>query len=215
MFRGRDTMTPGPPDRHPDKQTSSEGPIGQVSATDVFPEKTPPPAHIVPFVHADPGATGQSIIAVLALNAALIRRNHQLEADLAVQRDSTLGHSAQPQGFSRTEGLSAQQSAALLVRALRKLAPDRRDESSAPPDLAGLTRRQAQVLHMVLAGQPSKNIAAVLGISQRTVENHRAAVMNRMGATSLPALVRIALGQASGADFQLSHIAQAPSGRRL
>jgi two-component system CheB/CheR fusion protein len=43
---------------------------------------------------------------------------------------------------------------------------------------------------MVLAGHPSKNIAADLGISQRTVENHRAAVMHKMGAKSLPELAR-------------------------
>jgi len=58
--------------------------------------------------------------------------------------------------------------------------------------LADLTTRQRQVLDMVLAGHPSKNIAADLGISQRTVENHRAAVMKRMGARSLPELVRLA-----------------------
>ena len=36
--------------------------------------------------------------------------------------------------------------------------------------LAGLTPRQRQVMTMVLAGHPSKNIAADLGISQRTME---------------------------------------------
>jgi two-component system, chemotaxis family, CheB/CheR fusion protein len=59
--------------------------------------------------------------------------------------------------------------------------------------LAGLTARQRQVLDLVLAGQPSKNIAADLGISQRTVENHRAAIMHKTGSASLPALVRLAL----------------------
>ena len=58
--------------------------------------------------------------------------------------------------------------------------------------IAELTARQRQVMDMVLQGQPSKNIAADLGISQRTVENHRAAVMAKMGARSLPELARTA-----------------------
>ena len=56
-----------------------------------------------------------------------------------------------------------------------------------------LTSRQRQIMNMVLAGQPSKNIAADLGISQRTVENHRASVMHKTGSASVPALVRLAL----------------------
>ena len=59
--------------------------------------------------------------------------------------------------------------------------------------MAGLTTRQRQILDMVLDGQPSKNIAADLRISQRTVEKHRAEIMKRTGARSLPALARIAL----------------------
>ena len=55
---------------------------------------------------------------------------------------------------------------------------------------AALTARQKEVMDMVLAGHPSKNIAADLGISQRTVENHRAEVMHRMGVRSLPELAR-------------------------
>ena len=60
--------------------------------------------------------------------------------------------------------------------------------------LERLTPRQREVMALILAGHPSKNIAADLCISQRTVENHRAAIMYRTGATSLPALVRLSLG---------------------
>lgn len=62
-----------------------------------------------------------------------------------------------------------------------------------PFNISGLTVRQRQIMDMVLDGQPSKNIAADLNISQRTVENHRAAIMKRTGAKSLPALARLAL----------------------
>ena len=66
--------------------------------------------------------------------------------------------------------------------------------------VAGLTARQHQIMDMVLAGHPSKNIAADLGISQRTVENHRAAIMKKTGSRSLPALARLAVaaGSSSG-----------------
>jgi two-component system CheB/CheR fusion protein len=59
--------------------------------------------------------------------------------------------------------------------------------------VADLTPRQRQIMRFVLAGHPSKNIAADLGISQRTVENHRASIMRKTGSTSLPALARLAL----------------------
>jgi two-component system CheB/CheR fusion protein len=59
--------------------------------------------------------------------------------------------------------------------------------------LATLTARQREIMDMVLAGHPSKNIAADLGISQRTVENHRASIMHKTGAKSLPALARLAV----------------------
>jgi two-component system CheB/CheR fusion protein len=64
---------------------------------------------------------------------------------------------------------------------------------TAASSIAGLTVRQRQVMDLVLAGHPSKNIAADLGVSQRTVENHRAAVMKRTGSRSIPALIRLAL----------------------
>jgi two-component system CheB/CheR fusion protein len=64
--------------------------------------------------------------------------------------------------------------------------------------LAALTARQRQIMELVLAGHPSKNIAADLGLSQRTVENHRAAVMKKTGSHSLSALIRLALAADPG-----------------
>ena len=71
--------------------------------------------------------------------------------------------------------------------------------------VATLTPRQRQIMDLVLAGHPSKNIAADLGISQRTVENHRASIMKRTGSKSLPALARVALAAAwNGSDEPMS-----------
>jgi two-component system, chemotaxis family, CheB/CheR fusion protein len=64
---------------------------------------------------------------------------------------------------------------------------------TAARQIAALTQRQREIMELVLAGHPSKNIAADLGISQRTVENHRASIMKKTGAKSLPALARLVL----------------------
>jgi two-component system CheB/CheR fusion protein len=70
-------------------------------------------------------------------------------------------------------------------------------KETATNSIAGLTARQRQIMDLVLAGHPSKNIAADLGVSQRTVENHRAAVMRKTGSRSIPALIRLALAASS------------------
>ena len=59
--------------------------------------------------------------------------------------------------------------------------------------LETLSERERQVLAAVVAGQPNKAIAFNLDISPRTVEVHRANVMAKMRARSLPDLVRMSL----------------------
>lgn len=56
-----------------------------------------------------------------------------------------------------------------------------------------LSAREKQVLDLLVEGRPSKLIAYDLGISTRTAEHHRSAVMKKMGAKSLSHLVRMAL----------------------
>ena len=57
---------------------------------------------------------------------------------------------------------------------------------------ARLTRREREVMDLVVRGLPNKAIAAELHISQKTVEAHRASTMKKMKAQSLPDLVRSA-----------------------
>ena len=59
--------------------------------------------------------------------------------------------------------------------------------------LESLTPRETEVMGLVVAGKPNKNIARALGISQRTVEIHRARVMEKMKVRSLSMLVQMVM----------------------
>lgn len=85
-----------------------------------------------------------------------------------------------------------------LLEAVRNAAGAARQKQIADAELAdlrtrfdGLTERQRQVLELAVAGLSNKEIAGRLGISFRTVEIHRAWMMERMGARNLAELVRM------------------------
>jgi two-component system response regulator FixJ len=83
----------------------------------------------------------------------------------------------------------------LEVALLRLTTSDEEDPAkvAAVAKLALLSARELQVLEGLLAGLPNKTIAYDLAISPRTVEIHRARVMDKMGARSLSELIRLAL----------------------
>lgn len=89
---------------------------------------------------------------------------------------------------------------ALVLAAIEKAAAARRQSlaeaqgvAAAKQKLRGLTRRELEVLGLLVCGQPNKIIAHRLGISPRTVENHRARLMMKMHADSVAELVGIAM----------------------
>ena len=61
--------------------------------------------------------------------------------------------------------------------------------------IAKLTTREAQVLERIVAGRLNKQIADDLGISIKTVEAHRANIMEKLNAATVADLLKIALGQ--------------------
>lgn len=69
---------------------------------------------------------------------------------------------------------------------------DNRELSETRNRIGRLTARETEVMHRVVQGQANKVIALDLGVSQRTVEIHRARVMHKMQVRSIAELVRVA-----------------------
>jgi two-component system CheB/CheR fusion protein len=103
--------------------------------------------------------------------------------------------------------IHAEELLASIARAFEQSEDSRRHHAlheEASNRIARLTARQREVMQLVLAGYANKNIAADLGISQRTVENHRASIMQKTELTSVAALARLALAaERTGGDGAL------------
>ncbi len=146
-----------------------------------------------------PGISGLELLRRLndaghRLPAIVITGNSDVPMAVQAMKAGAIDFIEKPVG--RDDLLAAVAHALEVSRGTAKLSA-RREEAAAR--IARLTPRQRTVMELVLAGAPNKNIAADLGISRRTVENHRAAVMKTTGSKSLPDLARLALA-AAGSD---------------
>jgi two-component system response regulator FixJ len=74
-----------------------------------------------------------------------------------------------------------------------RLRRQREEQSAISARLDTLTPRQGEVLDRLVKGQPNKVVAAELGISERTVEAHRASIMEKMQARSVSELISMVL----------------------
>jgi two-component system, LuxR family, response regulator FixJ len=93
--------------------------------------------------------------------------------------------------FNDADLLAAVEKALLISQRSEAAAADNADLQAR---LGSLTAREREVLDRLVGGQANKAIAFDLGTSPRTVEVQRARVMEKMGARSLPELVRMTIG---------------------
>jgi FixJ family two-component response regulator len=92
---------------------------------------------------------------------------------------------------------------AALQRAFERGRREREEQrrlSDARERLEALTPREREVLDGVVGGRLNKQIAGALGISEKTVKVHRARVMEKLGASSVAELVRLADRAGSGSS---------------
>ena len=137
----------------------------------------------------------------LELLEELQRRGHQIPVIfITAHADVPLAVEAMRRGA--VNFIEKPFAAEVLIQAIRIAALEERPSlgyTAVPavqpnPKLAVLTRRERQVLELVVAGKFNKTIADVLGISTKTVELHRSSLMAKLGVRTLPDLVKVFLG---------------------
>jgi FixJ family two-component response regulator len=69
---------------------------------------------------------------------------------------------------------------------------DSREKAAIEARVASLTRREREVMMLVIAGKLNKQIADALGTAERTVKTQRALMLEKMGVRSVAQLVRLA-----------------------
>jgi FixJ family two-component response regulator len=92
---------------------------------------------------------------------------------------------------------SYRQALAIVRKAFERDAEDRARDARhtlVAGRIAALTDREREVLRCVIAGKPNKVIADELAISVKTVEVHRAKLMEKMGVDSVAELVQLTFG---------------------
>jgi FixJ family two-component response regulator len=81
------------------------------------------------------------------------------------------------------------------LKSSERAAKDEAEAASVRKRLDQLTPREREVMQLVVEGHSSTAIAAILGISSRTADHHRAHILEKMGATSVANLIRMVLRQ--------------------
>lgn len=135
----------------------------------------------------------------LALQQALIQRDSSLPI-VFLTGHGDLAHARAALKSGAVDFLEKPYEEADLLAAVSEAMERDTRESAAQTHIAEiaarlerLSDRERQVMHLVVAGKPNREIAEELGISPRTVEVFKARMMEKMQARSVPELVRMVM----------------------
>jgi two-component system response regulator FixJ len=140
-----------------------------------------------------PGMSGLDLMRVLGASrsfAQLILITGLGDIDMAVSAIKGGAFDFIEKPFDESRLLASIRNAAALVR---RQEGDTEEIEKLRSRFDTLSMRQRQVMELAVAGLSNKEIASQLDISPKTVENHRAWVMERIGARNLAELVRMAI----------------------
>ena len=152
----------------------------------------------------------QAVGVVYVVEALAQIRRHYPEVAvlmLSAQTDSHAVRSALKLGavgfLSKNAGLpelqlalgAIERSQVYLSPEIAHLAFERRGNAQRAEDNVALTPRQRQVLQLIARGKSTKEIAGLMGVSIKTVETHRARMMQALGLFGTNALMRFAIRQ--------------------
>jgi DNA-binding NarL/FixJ family response regulator len=146
--------------------------------------KFPETRILVLSMHAEEGYVHQALAAGAA--GYLLKGSDKAELELAL-RTVARGETYLSPSISKT-----------IVEALARKNKPGADTSR----LDLLTSRQREILQLVAEGSSSKQVAARLGLSVKTVEAHRSAIMQRLGIRDMTGLVRFAIRAGLIADAE-------------
>lgn len=140
-----------------------------------------------------PGLSGlelQKLIRQKALNMAVIIMTGYADVPMAVEamKNGAVDFIEKPFDNSRLIN-----TVHFCLKKCNELQTEQEEQHGAEEKIERLTRRERQVMDMLVAGKQNRVIAEKLGISPRTVEIHRARVMEKLEANSLSDVVRLAL----------------------
>jgi len=163
---------------------------GYASALDFLEDVTEVSGSVLLLDQRMPGMSGMELQARLRalgifLPVIFITGHGDIQMSVAAMKAGAVDFLEKP--FDNQELLQS------INEAIHKAASKRKEweqQSEMEQRCASLTSREREVMKLIVEGKSSRVIAEQLGVSNRTIEVHRARVMMKMAADSLPDLVR-------------------------